>query len=353
MQDIASAWAWMKTETEFSSDNPGTTKMFQNSAQALKAHHQCLLWALGCRLLTLVFVFTMDFAPLVTEKGLRSSCGSFLFSGRSQCWCHWAACLFAPLPGRRLLVPGFGGSKSSFTSTVPWLQSSPQKLSSSLFSHQWGLSGPHHSTKTQREAHMWPTVDHGPGARVFVELLHYSCCSARCLDSTAIGRLMGFRWEINGASFLQKCISVRITTLWGIITLTQSIWRKIRQQFFGIKHVDFWFYIIYAFLKVVIIQISQDYLFLWNFPLWRISTFWGFVLNWNENKFQNLKVVCETQFPFSGQLKFQARTCIIAPLQGIPLGKNVSEWIQWCKRTVFRICPSLQGGGGATENFPK
>jgi len=43
MQDIASAWAWMKTETEFSSDNPGTTKMFQNSAQALKAHHQCLL----------------------------------------------------------------------------------------------------------------------------------------------------------------------------------------------------------------------------------------------------------------------------------------------------------------------
>lgn len=223
----------------------------------------------------------------------------------------------------------------------------------SLLSHQWGLSGPHHSTKTQREDHIRPTVDHGPGARVFVELLHYSCCSARCLDSTAIGRLMGFRWEINGASFLQKCISVRITTLWGIITLTQSIWRKICQQFFGIKHVDFWFYIIYAFLKVVIIQISQDYLFLWNFPLWRISTFWGFVLNWNENKFQNLKVVCETQFPFSGQLKFQARTCIIAPLQGIPLGKNVSEWIQWCKRTVFRICPSLQGGGGATENFPK
>lgn len=122
---------------------------------------------------------------------------------------------------------------------------------------------------------------------------------------------------------------------------------------FGIKHLDFWFYLIYAFLKVVIIQISQNYLFLWNFPLWRISTFWGFVLNWNENKFQNLKIVCETQFPFSGQLKFQARTCIIAPLQGIPSGKKVSEWIQWCKHTIFKICLFFQVGSSTTENFPK
>lgn len=91
---IVHTLTWMKSETPFCSDNPETAQVFQISAEALKAHHHCLFWAPGYRLLTLFvkvswILLTMGFAILVEEKEHISLCGSFPFNRSSQCWCWW------------------------------------------------------------------------------------------------------------------------------------------------------------------------------------------------------------------------------------------------------------------------
>lgn len=39
IQEAVHTWKQMKNETWFCSDNPETAQVFQNPAQALKAHH--------------------------------------------------------------------------------------------------------------------------------------------------------------------------------------------------------------------------------------------------------------------------------------------------------------------------